>query len=226
MVIETQWFVTRLARASQTPKAPVSPGRRGYVPAIWEAIDNRAGMWTGMVPVHAARLAITAVSYDTAVVDSATRSAEFGKLQALDDDRVFDMRDTLGQKASAWARDSSFQALLEGGLVDTTRFKNPTRSIRFHLRELARTLLFYQFLGRHFYPLPLDAKFADMALSAWMALGEHLEEFGFPAAKIPNRVATFKAFYRTALSEPSAGKAWHFGDGFHLGHPDAHLRGA
>ncbi len=81
MVIETQWFVTRLARASQTPKAPVSPGRRGYVPAIWEAIENRPGMWTGMLPVHGARIALTAVSFDTSVVDSATRLAEFGKLQ-------------------------------------------------------------------------------------------------------------------------------------------------
>jgi len=225
MVVETQWFVARMARASLTPKAPVAPGRRGYVPAIWEAIENRSGMWTGALPVQTAQIALVAVSYDTSIVDSATRASEWSKLQALSDARVFDLRDSIGKPAGSWSRDASFAARLDESLVDTPRFRNSTRTIRFHLRELARELLLKQFLGRHFYPLSLDSKFTEIAEVAWLALAEHLEEFGFPVQKIPNKQSTFRSFYRAAMLEPSAGKPWQFGAGFHLGHPEANLRG-
>ncbi len=222
-MISTQWYLCRLARASQTSGFS-SHQKRGFVPSFWEFISHIPGLITGNVPVHATGLTLTAISLDHGLTTPIQRKAIFDALEAAPDARVFDIRESIGNGNGAWIRKSGLLATLENGLIDTGgRMQTGGKTIRYLFQELARTLLFYQSLGPAFYPLPLDSKLDEIAKPGRDSLADVLVERGFPSAKVPNPNVSFRTFYRVAMNEPFADFGIESG-GFHLGHRDANLK--
>lgn len=228
MALETRWFLTTLSRLSQIPKWKMNQSR-GFLPGFLEFLDpavdpiGKAGSWFGIMTAPGVGFALGAITIDNEKHSPAEISALWGKLEAAPDSRVFDMRASLTTRESAWARRDSFATELEGRLIDVGRFRNPTKDLAHHLREVARTLTLYQALGRHFHPLDLTAQFSALAPVGLLALVEHLEEIGFPPAKLPNSTTTFKNFYRAALADPWTDFGIDSG-AWHLAHPSANLK--
>lgn len=222
-MISTQWYLCRLARASQTSGFS-SHQKRGFVPSFWEFISHIPGLITGNAPVHATGLTLAAISFDEALTTPPQRKAILDALEAAPDARVFDIRESIGGGNSTWLRKTGFFSALESGLIDTGgRMQAGGKSIRYLFRELARTLLFYQSLGPAFYPLPLDSKLDAIAKPGRDSLADVLVERGFPSARIPNPNVSFRTFYRVAMNEPFADFGIESGR-FHLGHRDANLK--
>lgn len=227
MATETRWFATRIARLSNNPKWRQG-NRRGFLPALLEPLEPAGGLgqpgtWFAHAPAMAAGLTIAAITWDTEKHPPGRRNAVWAKLKAAPDQRVFDVRDSLSTLEGAWTRRDLFAGILQSSLVDVPRFRNATKDIGHHFRELARALIFYGFLGRHFYPVALDATIDTIEKPGRDAMAEHLEEHGFPGAKLPAKTDTFRAFYRVALADAWADFGLDSG-AWHLGHPNAHLR--
>lgn len=228
MVTETRWFLCKLAFASMVSWHPTSAG---YLPGVAPDIpltggQPPAGMILAHVPAHVLGLSLCAVTFDKAIANQADIDATWNALELAPDARVFDMRENLDRPQNAWARSAAFEARLESKLIDIGRFQGPTRTIRAYLREVARTLLFYRFLGRFHWPVALDQTLAVVDAVGLEALRNHLAEHGFPLAKLPRATTTFRSFFRLALADPFASYGLEDVGGFRLGHVDAHLRGA
>lgn len=228
MALVTRWFLTTLSRLSQVPKWKRRQ-TRGFLPGFLEDLDpledpiGKAGTWFGLMTAPGVGFALGAITIDKEKHSASKISQLWSKLQAAPDSRVFDMRAELESLESAWARRDKFASFLEGRLVDVVRFRDPTKDLAHHYREVARTLTFYQALGRHFHPVDLDAAVGLLATVGRTALRDHLEELGFPRAKLPNPAMTFRQFYRGALEDPWADFGIDSG-AWHLGHPSANLQ--
>ena len=227
MALETRWFLTTLARLSKTPKWRGNQSR-GFLPGFLEFLDpavdpiGQAGSWFGIMTAPAVGFALGAITIDDSVHSAAKISALWNKLESAPDSKVFDTRASLTSRESAWGRRDSFAAALENRLIDVARFRNPLKDLAHHYREVARTLTLYQALGRHFHPLSLTARLEALEPVGLLALVAHLEEIGFPQAKLPKSTMTFKNFYRDALADPWTDFGIDSG-AWHLGHPSANL---
>jgi hypothetical protein len=228
MATETRWFVTRIGRVSKTPKWKKAHPR-GFLPAFLEYLDPvsdpiaKPGTWFARAPAAAVGLAIAAITIDTAEYTKARRDRMWDKLDAAPDARVFQAGANLSSLEETWSRRDGFAAILQSRLIDGARFRDPKKDIDHHLREVARTLMFYGSLGRHFHPLDLDAKISTLSDPGRNALAEHLEEIGFPTVKLPAKTASFRQFYRIALADGFSDFGLDAGT-WHLGHPSAHLK--
>lgn len=228
MALETRWFLTTLSRLSKVPKWKRRQ-TRGFLPGFLEDLDpnvdplGQAGSWFGIMTAPGVGFALGAITIDQEKHAASKISQLWSKLKAAPDSRVFDMRASLTTLESAWARRDKFASMLGDRLVDVGRFRDPTKDLVHHLREVARALTFYQGLGRHFHPIDLDAQTATLAPVGRTALRDYLEEIGFPKGKLPNPTTTFRQFYTAALEDPWADFGIDSG-AWHLGHPQANLK--
>ena len=219
--MDIRWYLCRVARASQVIGGPA----RGFVPSFWEFVTSQTGMTTGNLPVHGCGLALAAISLDERVMSRTDRTAVWSALEVAPDIRVFDIRETMSSLSSSWPRRGSLFAALEVNLIDTgARMSDPGVDIRQVFREIARTLMFYRFLGRAFYPLHLDQQLNVISNPGLKAMGDQMVEHGWPSAKIPNATVTFRDFYRAALNDPLTDYGIDSGK-FHLGLKEANLGG-
>jgi len=228
MATETRWFVTRIGRVSKTPKWKKAHPR-GFLPAFLEYLDPvsdpiaKPGTWFAMAPAFGVGLALGAITIDTELFTPARRKRAWDKLDAAPDARVFQAGASLSSLEETWTRRDGFAAMLQSRLIDGARFRDPKKDLGHHFRELARTLMFYGALGRHFHPIDLDAPLSTITAPGRSAIAEHLEEIGFPTVKLPAKTATFRQFYRIALADSFSDFGLDSG-AWHLGHPSAHLK--
>ncbi len=232
--LETRWFVTTLERLSTLA---VFLGKRGMGPGLFHHFDpanvtafdpatgqSLGGNWVGHLPGHTNGTSVVAVTLDHDLLAPGVIVAAWSDLETAPDAVVFDMRAGMSTPGNSWARFGSFGARLTGRQLDYGRFQDPPRSIRHHIRETCRTLMFLNLLGRHSHALDLDERFSRIPQHGRTAMGDHLVEQGLPSALVPNPGTTLRDGYRAILADAWTEDRWGFLDGrFHLGHPTANL---
>ena len=227
MATETRWFVSRIGRLSQNNKWRRNPAAKGFLPGFLEFLDpadglGKPGSWFAHTPAMGVGIGLGAITWDTDTFSRTAIDKVWSKLALAPDLRVFDARTRLSSLEGTWSRRAAFAGILQSRLIDPARFRDPKKDLAHHYRELARTLLFYGFLGRHFHPVDLDLQLSTLTAAGRQALTDHLEEAGFPTAKIPPKTTTFRTFYRAALASSFADFGLDSG-AWHLGHPKANL---
>jgi len=214
---EIHWYFTR-------PHYVMRRGIPFNLIGVFRSIAAVKGLHVGRIPVPGIDLDLVAVRFDSGILSPTQITGLKGKLQAHDNNEIFDVRAGLGTTLGSWTRKAAMQTKMAHHLVDTTDIGAKTPTVRHVLRSIGQLMMVYRKLGGHFPAMNLDDTFDSVPLVRRESFIRHVKGQGLANAHMPADSTKWRAIYKKIITEGDPNIWGTDPNSWVLGHPESHLR--